>query len=80
MDIHELIIATLKEKIDEKGLKYKELAEMAGYQQSYISKIINGNVQKIGIDTLGKLLLALDMSLSTFFLEVEKKTLKPVLI
>lgn len=76
MDIHELIVDTLKDKISEKGLKNKELAEKAGYRQSYISKILNGNVQKIGIDTLNKLLNALDIPLSAFFGDVEKKTLE----
>lgn len=75
MELHELIVDTLKEKIQTTGMKYKEFADKAGYQQSYISKIINGNVQKIGIDTLEKLLIPLEMTLTEFFAEVDKKKL-----
>ena len=37
--------ATIKEQLDDKGMSLKEFATKMGMSESYISKLINGDVQ-----------------------------------
>ena len=73
MTISRMIGDLLKEKIQEKGINYVQFAEEAEVTHGYISKVINGNIKSIGIDTLEKLVRPLNMSVTEFLQEVEKK-------
>lgn len=73
MKLVELIGQTLREKITEQGYNYSTYAEKVGFTQGYISQIVNGNAKKLPIETLEKLVIALEMTISDFWAEVEKK-------
>ena len=73
MRISELIGDVLNEQISVKGLNYSTFANQAGVTQGYISKIINGEVKSIKLETLEKLVEPLNLSVVEFLNECEKK-------
>lgn len=72
-EISRLIGQVLKDKIQEKGLNYYQFAEEAQVTHGYVSKVVNGNIKSIGIDTLEKLVRPFDISVIDFLNDVEKK-------
>jgi DNA-binding Xre family transcriptional regulator len=77
MTSSELIGKVLGDKIVETGANYSQFAKKVGLSQSYMSKIINGESTDIKLKTLEKIVQALQMTVSDFMQEVEKK--KPLL-
>lgn len=73
MRISELIGDVLNEQIIAKGLNYSTFASQAGVTQGYISKIINGEVKSIKLETLEKLVEPLSLTVVEFLNECEKK-------
>ena len=72
-NLNMMIGELLKERILAKGYNYSTFAERVGFKQSYISKIINGDVKRLPIETLERLVEPLEMSVVGFLQEVEKK-------
>ena len=72
-EMNDLIGELLKEKILAKGFNYSTFAEKVGFKQSYISKIINGDVKRLPVETLQRLVEPLEMTVIGFLQEVEKK-------
>lgn len=60
-----------KHRTKEKDIKAKELAEALGKDKGYISRVLNGRVNKIDIETLALFLEALD-----YFIVLEAKPLE----
>lgn len=73
MTLNQAIGEVFQEKITRLGLKFHEFAEKAGVSQSYISKLTNGKIKSIGIDTMQKLVAPLGCTIDEFLQEVEKK-------
>lgn len=63
----------LREKMDKQGYSTITLAQASGYSQSYISKLLNGDIKKVSIDILEKVLKPLGLTVIQFLQEVEKK-------
>lgn len=73
MNLSVLVGQTLKEMIAEKGLTYTVYAEKAGVTQGYISQVVNGDIKGVKLETLEKLVTPLEITVSDFLKEVEKK-------
>lgn len=73
MNLSVLAGQTLKEMIAEKGLTYTVYAEKAGVTQGYISQVVNGDIKGVKLETLEKLVTPLEITVSDFLKEVEKK-------
>ena len=73
MNLSVLVGQTLKEMIAEKGLSYTVYAEKAGVTQGYISQVVNGDIKGVKLETLEKLVTPLEITVSDFLKEVEKK-------
>ena len=52
----------VKNALDERGIKQKELAEMAGIRESTISDIVRGSRTVINFEHLAKIATALEIS------------------
>ena len=48
-------------------------AEKAGVTQGYISQVVNGDIKGVKLETLEKLVTPLEITVSDFLKEVEKK-------
>ena len=73
MNLSNLVGQVLKEMISERGLTYTVYAEKAGVTQGYISQVINGDINGVKLETLEKLVKPLEITVSDFLREVEKK-------
>lgn len=73
MELRDLIRDTLKEKMAEQFKTLTAFAKASGVSQSYLSKIFGETAVDISPTILSKLLAPLQISLSQFFEEVEKK-------
>lgn len=73
MELRELIRDTLKEKMESQFKTLTAFAKASGVSQSYLSKIFGESAVDISPTILSKLLTPLQISLSQFFEEVEKK-------
>lgn len=75
MSLRELIRDTLKEKMNERYKTLTAYSQASGVSQSYLSKIFGENAVDVSPTVLNKLLKPLDITLSQFFEDVEKKKL-----
>ena len=73
MNLSNLVGQVLKEMISERGLTYTVYAEKAGVTQGYISQVVNGDINGVKLETLEKLVKPLEITVSDFLREVEKK-------
>ena len=73
MNLSNLVGQVLKEMISARGLTYTVYAENAGVTQGYISQVVNGDVKGVKLETLEKLVKPLEITVSDFLREVEKK-------
>ena len=71
--MNKIIGDLLRERMEENGFNTITLANASGYSQSYISKLLNGGVKKISYDILDKVLSPMQLTVSDFFMEIEKK-------
>ena len=76
--ISEAIGEVLRDKILQKGFNFMSFAELAGVTHGYVSKVVNGNIKSIGVGTLEKMMIPLEMNVSEFMMEVEKKKPLPI--
>ena len=73
MNLSNLVGQVLKEMISARGLTYTVYAEKAGVTQGYISQVVNGDIKGVKLETLEKLVKPLEITVSDFLREVEKK-------
>ena len=73
MNLSNLVGQVLKEMISARGFTYTVYAEKAGVTQGYISQVVNGDIKGVKLETLEKLVKPLEITVSDFLREVEKK-------
>lgn len=73
MNLSNMVGHLLKEMISARGLTYTVYAEKAGVTQGYISQVVNGDIKGVKLETLEKLVKPLEITVSDFLREVEKK-------
>lgn len=73
MNLSNMVGQVLKEMISARGLTYTVYAEKAGVTQGYISQVVNGDIKGVKLETLEKLVKPLEITVSDFLREVEKK-------
>ena len=66
LDIRILFGKRLRKLRTERGIAQEKLAEVAGLDRTYISKIEKGE-RNISLDTIGKLANALEIEVKEFF-------------
>lgn len=62
----------LKEAIDERRWDYKHLSEKAGFNDAYISKMLNGRINPT-VDKIMKICEVAEISMASIFAESEKE-------
>ena len=73
MNLSGLVGQTLKEMIAAKDMTYTVYSEKAGVTQGYVSQVVNGDIKGVKLETLEKLVKPLEITVSDFLKEVEKK-------
>lgn len=73
MDLRSLFAANLRRLRHAKGISQEELADMAGINRTYISKLETG-VTYAGLEIIGKLADALDVEAIEFLRSRQKMT------
>lgn len=72
MNVNKALGSTIRELRKSQGLSQEKLAEKAGLHRTYIGALERGEKSPT-IDTLTKVVLALNTCLSDFFIEFETK-------
>lgn len=73
MKSSELFRNNIKRLMKERGLKVKELAEMAGLSPSYFSLILSGERENLSDYHKDALALALDVSVSSLYMPLDEE-------
>lgn len=72
MNITKAVGSTIRDLRKSQGLSQEKLAEKAGLHRTYIGALERGEKSPT-VDTLVKIVLALNVSLNDFFVHCEKK-------
>lgn len=72
MNISKAVGSTIRDLRKSQGLSQEKLAEKAGLHRTYIGALERGEKSPT-VDTLVKIVLALNVSLNDFFVHCEKK-------
>ncbi len=72
MNITKAVGSTIRDLRKSQGLSQEKLAEKAGLHRTYIGALERGEKSPT-VETLSKIVLALNVSLSDFFVHCEKK-------